>query len=154
METPDSPTEVERIIPKQGTVIPCIAISDSDDDKSVINTGSKQKTGSNIPIVDITETNIEPETACVRVLFMNTDVGRKYRHEIEKFFQSLMKAESLSKSEPLPKIQPRPNLKCSDENGENMSPAAREQAMIIGSMEVSLLDNQSLCVCASMTNFV
>ncbi|KAF6025427.1 ZCCHC8 [Bugula neritina] len=72
------------------------------------------------------------EKPAVTITFMNTDFARKYRHDIEEFFHTLMTAESLSKNhDPLPTIQKRANLK-----GRVL-----DESTVIGSISVCVLSH-------------
>lgn len=86
-----------------------------------------------------TDVIVVDETPSLRITYYNTDIGRKYRHEIEKFFHTLMTTENISKShERLPSLQPRPNLSLS-EHGTLTS------TTVIGEMEASILLLCCLC---------
>lgn len=146
-DSPSSPSMAEECLPSTSNapVIPCYTIPDSDEDRAQAllnslshNIMSNEAGSTDDPIVmsdgdqdqEPRLKSLEPDTPSVKVLFMNTDIGRKYRHEIEKFFHTLMTTENLMRNpEPLPKIQPRPNL--------NLEEGAEINATtVVGTIEV------------------
>lgn len=159
-ESPASPTMVEVIVPKSEiAAIPVYSISDSDEDRAnafmrnmsedlrqIQN--AQQSAAPNdeynpdepeimeanqAAVVDISGLEKGPS---IQVMFMNTDIGRKYRHDIEEFFHTLMTAENLNKNpEPLPRIQRRPNLNLTQEEQET---GTIQETTLIGSISVSI----------------
>ena len=90
-----------------------------------------------VPVVDLSDEASSGEAPSVQVMFMNTDIGRKYRHDIEEFFHTLMTADSLSKNkEPLPRIQRRPNLK--PPKGEVSDSGVVAESTVIGAISVRI----------------
>ena len=135
--------------------IPVYSITDSDEDRantfmqnmseSLMHKQAKQPTEAEYnpdepeiiapPAPPAHHTTDQEKGPSIQVLFMNTDIGRKYRHDIEEFFHTLMTAENLIKNpEPLPRIQRRPNLKLCDEELEQ---GVVKETTVIGSISVS-----------------
>lgn len=158
MDAPASPcNESDRVAQERPTEVPTYTISDDENradmllkdvsanfdakpDRLPSNEQGNNQGRSNIsssynpPVFDISSTDeisSTLETPSIQVMFMNTDVGRKYRHEIENFFKTLMTAESMKRDkDPLPRIQPRPNLKLDADETEISA------TTVIGNIEV------------------
>lgn len=139
-------------------VIPVYSVSDSDEDRAnalmrnmsqSLSTSHEVKreahsaqqpdiieTDGAFEVVDISSDQMATETPSIKVSFMNTDIGRKYRHDIEEFFHTLMTTENLSKDrQPLPKVQSRPNLKTAE--GGDSDSGVVDATTVIGSISVS-----------------
>lgn len=158
-DSPASPT-MNSSCRSKATEIPVYSVSDSDEERANallrnlsqglhnsirqddVTAGPSQEpdiiVDNPIQVVDLSDDKPTEDTPSVQVMFMNTDIGRKYRHDIEEFFHTLMTTESLSKDrERLPKIQRRPNLKCGDvEDGELTTVT---ETTVIGSISVRLM---------------
>lgn len=160
-ESPSSPVLIDEgpSTSNAAPAIPVYSVSDSDEDranafmKDISNTllqddASKNKLKQQlsmdvdsdvVQIIDLSASNeylTADETPSVQVTFMNTEIGRKYRHDIESFLHTLMVTEHLSKDrEPLPKIQPRPNLNLEDE--DESKKGVIQPTTVIGTISVS-----------------
>lgn len=154
-ESPASPMN-EKVGDSEYTpAIPVYSISDSDTERatsfmqnmshSLMQTGSEQSPADEYnpeepdiiaPLDPDPSNSPEQEKGpSIQVLFMNTDIGRKYRHDIEEFFHTLMTAENLIKNpEPLPRIQRRPNLNLTDEELKN---DVVHETTVVGAISVS-----------------
>lgn len=173
-ESPASPCdENDRIGQKKPTEVQCFTISDDESraDSLLRNisaniginsdsfaSGSQGGSHDNhnvqsppIPIIDIStahEMSSVAEIPSIQVMFMNTSIGRKYRHEIENFFKTLMTAEGMKKNEdPLPRIQPRANLQL-NVDGNEVPPTT-----VIGNIEIyrtCMVDRKGWPIIANM----
>lgn len=180
-ESPSSPVLIDEgpSTSNAAPAIPVYSVSDSDEDranafmKDISNTllqddASKNKLKQQlsmdvdsdvVQIIDLSASNeylTADETPSVQVTFMNTEIGRKYRHDIESFLHTLMVTEHLSKDrEPLPKIQPRPNLNLEDE--DESKKGVIQPTTVIGTISVSsnvLFLNLAMLLCFLCTQAV